>query len=76
MHGAEKQESDENKRQREERIRQMEEENERLSKNIRDILDDMQKKTEEAIRANAERSTYKQMYENLLKMVMDKSREN
>jgi len=48
----------------------MEEENERLEKSIRDTLDEMQRKTEEAIRADAERSTYKQMYEELLKMVM------
>lgn len=63
-------ESDEAVKQKEERIRLMEEENERLEKSIRDTLDEMQRKTEEAIRADAERSTYKQMYEELLKMVM------
>lgn len=63
-------EPDETTKQKEERIRLMEEENERLAKSIRDTLDEMQRKTEEAIRADAERSTYKQMYEGLLKMVM------
>lgn len=63
-------EPDEATKQKEERIRLMEEENERLAKSIRDTLDEMQRKTEEAIRADAERSTYKQMYEELLKMVM------
>lgn len=48
----------------------MEKENERLEKSIRDTLDEMQRKTEEAIRAAAERSTYKQMFEDLLKMVI------
>lgn len=48
----------------------MEKENERLAKNIRDTLDEMQRKTEEAIRVSAERSTYKQLYEDLLKMVI------
>lgn len=72
MHRIEKEnpEPDEATKQKEERIRLMEEENERLAKNIRDTLDEMQRKTEEAIRADAERSTYKQMYEELLKMVM------
>lgn len=62
--------SDEAAKQKEERIRQMEKENERLEKSIRDTLDEMQRKTEEAIRAAAERSTYKQMFEDLLKMVI------
>lgn len=62
--------SDEAAKQKEERIRQMEKENERLEKSIRDTLDEMQRKTEAAIRAAAERSTYKQMFEDLLKMVI------
>lgn len=63
-------EHNENEKQKEERIRQMEKENERLAKDIRDTLDEMQRKTEEAIRVSTERSTYKQLYEDLLKMVV------
>lgn len=62
-------------RQKDESIRKMQEEIEHLKKKIDDTQEEMLKKTADAATADAERSVYKEMYEKLLKMLMDGRRE-